>query len=86
MTALVKLNLDVPNQYKKVIKDLICSFFVILLFHVVVCLLTDGKLDVSKAVSGPLLNDEFMKLIISVWLTILFYRLTVDMVVEVNVE
>ena len=86
MTALVKLNLDVPNQYKKVIKDLICTFSIILLFHIVVCLLTDGKLDVSKAVSGPLLNDEFIKLIISVWLTVLFYRLTVDMVLEINVE
>ena len=84
--ALVQLNLDVPNQYRKLINDLLCWFFVIVLFHIVVCLLTDGKLDLSKAVSGPLFNDEFIKLILAVWATVIFYRLTIDMLIQVNVD
>jgi hypothetical protein len=78
------IDLDIDEDYKKLIKQIYKIFIVLIVFQILIYYSALPKDIISQALSGSLLNDNFMTLVLFVIIGILAYNLVFKKIVTIK--
>jgi hypothetical protein len=81
--AILNLYLDLDQEYINLTKDLYKILTILIVFQIMVSL-SSQKNIINSALTGSLLNDDFMTLLLYVLIGILAYYLVFDKVLNIN--
>lgn len=79
--AIYNINLDLDKEYVKLINDIYKAVVILVVFQAFIFYSNVSKNIVNTALTGNLLNDEFMSLLIFIILGISSYYLVFDKIV-----
>lgn len=82
--AIFNIYLDLDKDYINLIKDIYKVLVVFIVFQVLMHYSNVSKNILNSALTGALLNDEFMTLLIFVIIGIISYYLIFDKVLSIN--
>jgi hypothetical protein len=82
--AILDIYLDIDNEYLNLIKDLYKVLVILIVFQLLVYYSNASKNIVNSALTGFLLNDDFMTLLIFIVIGICSYYLVFDKLVSFN--
>jgi len=82
--AIFNIYLDLDKDYINLIKDIYKILVVFIVFQVLMHYSNVSKNILNSALTGPLLNDEFMTLLIFVIIGVISYYLIFDKVLSIN--
>jgi hypothetical protein len=82
--AIIDIYLDIDSEYINLIKDIYKVLVIFILFHLLVYYSNAQKNIVNTALTGFLLNDDFMTLLIFIIIGICSYYLFFDKLVSFN--
>lgn len=80
--AIFNIYLDFENEYINLIKDVYKILVVLIVFQILVYISNPNKLIISNALTGGLLNDEYMTLIIFIIMGISSFYLIFDKIIS----
>jgi hypothetical protein len=80
--AIFNIHLDLENEYINLIKDIYKVLVILIVFQVLVYISNPSKLILSNALTGGLLNDEYMTLIIFIIMGISSFYLIFDKIIS----
>ena len=82
--AIFNLNLDLDKEYVQLIKDLYKIIVILIVFQIIVHYSNCSKNIINTALTGSLLNDEFMTLLIYLIISISAYYLIFDKLLNIE--
>ena len=82
--AIINLYLDFDKDYINLINDIYKIIVVLIVFQVLIHYSNVPKTILNSALTGALLNDEFMTLLIFIIIGISSYYLIFDKVLSIN--
>jgi hypothetical protein len=82
--AIFNIYLDLDKDYINLIKDIYKILVILIIFQVLIFYSGASKNIINSALTGSLLNDEFMSLLIFVIIGMSSYYLVFDKVVSIN--
>lgn len=82
--AIFNLQLDFEQDYINLIKDVYKVLVILIIFQLLIYYSGSGKNIISSALTGFVMNDEFMTLLIYVVISISAYYLIFDKVLSIN--
>jgi len=82
--AIFNIYLDLDKDYINLIKDIYKILVVFIVFQVLMHYSNVSKNILNSALTGSLLNDEFMTLLIFVIIGVISYYLIFDKVLSIN--
>ncbi len=82
--AIFNLNLDLDKEYIQLIKDLYKVIVILIIFQVIIHYSNCNKNILNSALTGSLLNDEFMTILIYIILSIAAYYLIFDKLLSIQ--
>ena len=82
--AIYNIYLDLENDYINLIKDSYKTVVILVIFQMLVHYSGSQKNIINSALTGTLLNDDFMTLLLYVLIGILAYYLVFDKVLNIN--
>ena len=82
--AIFNIYLDLDKDYINLIKDIYKVLVVFIVFQVLMHYSNVSKNILNSALTGALLNDEFMTLLIFVIIGVISYYLIFDKVLSIN--
>ena len=82
--AIFNIYLDLDKDYINLIKDIYKVLVVFIVFQVLMHYSNVSKNILNSALTGALLNDEFMTLLIFVIIGVIYYYLIFDKVLSIN--
>ena len=82
--AIFNIYLDLDKDYINLIKDIYKILVILIIFQVLIFYSGASKNIINSALTGSLLNDEFMSLLIFVIIGMSSYYLVFDKVISVN--
>lgn len=82
--AIFNIYLDLDKDYINLIKDIYKILVVFIVFQVLMHYSNVSKNILNSALTGALLNDEFMTLLIFVIIGVISYYLIFDKVLSIN--
>jgi hypothetical protein len=82
--AIFNIYLDLDKDYINLIKDIYKILVILIIFQVLIFYSGASKNIINSALTGSLLNDEFMSLLIFVIIGMSSYYLVFDKVISIN--
>jgi hypothetical protein len=82
--AILDIYLDIDSEYINLIKDIYKVLVILIIFQSLIYFSNSNKNIVSTALTGFLLNDDFMTLLIFIVIGICSYYLIFDKLVSFN--
>ena len=82
--AILDIHLDIDNEYINLIKDIYKVLVILIIFQLLVYFSNSQKNIVNSALTGFLLNDDFMTLLIFIVIGISSYYLIFDKLISFN--
>ena len=82
--AICNIHIDLDKDYINLIKDLYKIIVVLIIFQILVYYSKVQKNFLNSALTGSLLNDEFMTLLIFILLGVSSYYLIFDKILTIN--
>lgn len=82
--CLITIDLDIDEEYKKLIKEVYKIFVVLIVFQILVNYSHLPKDIINQALSGSLLNDNFMTLVLFVIIGLLAYHLVFKKIISIK--
>ena len=82
--AIFNIYLDLDTNYKKLIKDIYKIIIILIVFQILIFYSDLSKNFISNALTGSLLNDEFMTFLILIIISYSSYYLVFDKILEIN--
>ena len=82
--AIFNLQLDFDKDYINLINDIYKILVILIIFQLLIYYSGSGKNIISSALTGFIMNDEFMTLLIYVVISISAYYLIFDKVLSIN--
>ena len=78
------IDLDIDEEYKKIIKEIYKIFVVLIVFQMLVHYSSLPKDIINQSLSGSLLNDNFMTLVLFILIGLLAYHLVFKKIVDIK--
>jgi hypothetical protein len=82
--AIFNIYLDLDKDYIKLINDVYKVIVILIVFQVILYYSNCNKNIINSALTGTLLNDDFMTLLIYILLSISSYYLVFDKILNIN--
>lgn len=82
--AIYNIYLDLDKDYIKLINDLYKTIVILVIFQVLIYNSGSQKNIINSALTGKLLNDEFMSLLLFVLIGISAYYLVFEKILSIN--
>ena len=82
--CLFTIDLDIDEEYKKLIKEVYKIFVVLIVFQILVNYADLPKDIINQALSGSLLNDNFMTLVLFIIIGLLAYHLVFKKIITIK--
>ena len=82
--AIFNIYLDLDKDYINLIKDIYKILVILIIFQVLIFYSGASKNIINSALTGSLLNDEFMSLLIFIIIGMSSYYLVFDKVISIN--
>ena len=82
--AIINLNLDLDKEYINILKDLYKVLTILIVFQALIYYSGCQKNIINTALTGNLLNDEFMTLLIYIIISIASYYLVFDKILNIS--
>lgn len=82
--SLFTIDLDIDEEYKKLIKEVYKIFVVLIVFQILINYSELPKDIISQALSGSLLNDNFMTLVLFIIIGLLAYHLVFKKIITIK--
>jgi hypothetical protein len=82
--AIFDLYLGIDSEYIKLLQDIYKAIVILIVFQVLVFNLNASKNIINTALTGAIMNDEFMTLLLCVIISIGAYYLVFDKVLSIN--
>ena len=82
--AIINLYLDFDKDYINLLKDLYKIIVILIIFQSMIYYSGAQKNIINTALTGFLMNDEFMMLVIFVVISITAYYLVFDKIISIN--
>ena len=82
--AIFNIYLDLDKYYINLIKDIYKILVILIIFQVLIFYSGASKNIINSALTGSLLNDEFMSLLIFIIIGMSSYYLVFDKVISIN--
>ena len=82
--AIINLHLDLDENYKNFLKDIYKLFVILIVIQLIFSTMNPGKDFLINALSGDLLNDEIMTLLLIIIIGISAYYLVFNKLLEIN--
>jgi hypothetical protein len=82
--AILDIYLDIDTEYINLIKDIYKVLVILIIFQLLVYYSNSQKNIVNTALTGYLLNDDFMTLLIFITIGISSYYLIFDKLISIN--
>ena len=83
--AILNINLNLENDYIHLIKDIYKIVVVLLIFQILISFSDMPKNIINTSLSGSLLNDDFMTLILYLIIGICAYYLVAEKILNFNI-
>lgn len=82
--AIFNFNLDLDKEYIDLIKDIYKVIIILIVFQIILYYSNCQKNILNSALTGTLLNDDFMTLLIYLIISISSYYLVFDKLISIN--
>lgn len=82
--AIFNLHLDVDKNYTQFANDIYKTLTILIVIQLLFSLLDTNKEFLTQAISGNILNEEFMTLLLIILLGISSYYLIFNKILEIN--
>ena len=82
--AIFNLHLDVDKNYAQFANDIYKTLTILIVIQLLFSLLDTNKEFLTQAISGNILNEEFMTLLLIILLGISSYYLIFNKILEIN--
>ena len=82
--AIINLHLDLDENYKNFLKDIYKLFVILIVIQLIFSSMNPSKDFLINALSGDLLNDEIMTLLLIIIIGISAYYLVFNKLLEIN--
>jgi hypothetical protein len=82
--SLFTIDLDINEEYKKLIKEVYKIFVILIVFQILVNYSELPKDIISQSLSGSLLNDNFMTLVLFIIIGLLAYHLVFKKIISIK--
>ena len=82
--AIINLHLDLDENYKNFLKDIYKLFVILIVIQLIFSSMNPSKDFLINALSGDLLNDEIMTLLLIIIIGISAYYLVFNKFLEIN--
>ena len=82
--AIFNLHLDVDKNYTQFANDIYKTLTILIVIQLLFSLLYTNKEFLTQAISGNILNEEFMTLLLIILLGISSYYLIFNKILEIN--
>jgi hypothetical protein len=82
--AIIDIYLDIDKEYINLIKDIYKVLVILIIFQLLIYSSMAPKNIINSALSGSLLNDDFMTLLIFIVIGISSYYLIFDKLISFN--
>jgi hypothetical protein len=82
--AIFNLHLDVDKNYTQFANDIYKTLTILIVIQLLFSLLDTNKEFLTQAISGNILNEEFMTLLLIIILGISSYYLIFNKILEIN--
>ncbi len=82
--AIFNFNLDLDKEYIDLIKDIYKVVVILIVFQIILYYSNCQKNILNSALTGTLLNDDFMTLLIYLIISISSYYLVFDKLININ--
>lgn len=82
--AIFDLYLGIDSEYIKLLQDIYKAIVILIVFQILVFNLNASKNIINTALTGAIMNDEFMTLLLCVIISIGAYYLVFDKVLSIN--
>ena len=81
--AIIDLYLGIDNEYIKLINDIYKISIILIIFQILVSNLDESKNIINTALTGVIMNNEFMTLLILALISISAYYLVFDKILKI---
>lgn len=82
--AIINLHLDLDENYKNFLKDIYKLFVILIVIQLIFSSMNPNKDFLLNALSGPMLNDDIMSLLLIIIIGISAYYLVFNKLLEIN--
>jgi hypothetical protein len=82
--AIFNFYLDLDKDYIQLIKDIYKVIIILIVFQIIVHYSDCHKNIINSALTGSLLNDDFMSLLVLVIISVSSYYLIFDKLISIN--
>lgn len=82
--SIFNINLDLEQDYINLIKDLYKVIVILIIFQMLIYYSGSQKNIINSALTGFILNDDFMTLLIYIIIGICGYYLVFDKIITIN--
>jgi hypothetical protein len=82
--AIIDLYLDINSEYIKLLNDIYKICIILIIFQILVSNLDSSKNIINTALTGFIMNDEFMTLLFIALISISAYYLIFDKVLSIQ--
>jgi len=82
--AIFNFYLDLDKEYIQLIKDIYKVLVILIIFQIILYFSNSEKNIINSALTGNILNDQFMTLLIYIIISISSYYLIFDKLVSIN--
>lgn len=82
--AIIDLYLDINSEYIKLLNDIYKICIILIIFQILVSNLDSSKNIINTALTGFIMNDEFMTLLFLALISISAYYLIFDKVLSIQ--
>ena len=82
--AIFDLYLGIDSEYIKLLQDIYKAIVILIVFQVLVFNLNASKNIINTALTGAIMNDEFMTVLLCVIISIGAYYLVFDKILSIN--
>jgi len=82
--AIINLHLDLDENYKNFLKDIYKLFVILIVIQLIFSSMNPNKDFLINALSGPMLNDDIMSLLLIIIIGISAYYLVFNKLLEIN--
>lgn len=82
--AIINLHLDLDDNYKNFLKDIYKLFVILIVIQLIFSSMNPDKDFIIKALSGDMLNDNIMILLLIIIIGISSYYLVFNKLLEIN--
>ena len=82
--SIFNINLDLDKDYVNLIKDIYKIMVILIIFQLLVHYSGMRKDIINSALTGSLMNDEFMALLLFIVISLCGYYLVAEKILEIN--